>query len=563
MKMSIRNKIFLSFALVLLLNIIATLLFGNYFMERLYLSNKTDELKAAYTALSNTLNARDYDLTMDDTLAEQLYEIEKNNITILLFQLKENQQTTIAYFSRDNNVFQRDNSNPPNSPDIHFQQDKNPPEPGSNEPLLANPPANEPSNNGNMGNERNVFGISRYTSDRILEQAAQRGIFSDNAQLPQFYFGQEENTSQKSSMLDYYTQLNDNTYLFLMTPQEPITLAATLAVKYNLLISLVTFLVVAIMSYFVSRKITRPIEEIDAAARRISQRDFSQVCHISTGDELENLSNNINLMTSQLQDYINQLELNQQLLARDLAREAATNKMRREFIANVSHDFKTPLTLIRAYTETLLNQELSQQEKTEYCQIILNEVARMNKLVTQLLQLSKLESGMVTLERTLFPIDELIREILHHNQLRLREQQLQLHYLSQQDHIVDGDYSRIEQVLVNLIENAIKYCSPQGNIYINILDIAHSDNYRITITNSVVQQLPPEQLDNLFINFYKADESRQLENQSFGLGLAIVRLTMEMHHQPYGVHYVPEGIQFWFELPGIKDDDMDSSDDED
>lgn len=541
MRFSIRYKIFSSFAMVLLINIAATLLFGNQLMETLYLNSKTKELANAYSSLAEIIAARNYDLTMDDTFAEALFSIERNNINILIVTKELDNQKTIHYYSRDNPLFRHK--------DLQMPLDVSSTEVETT--ASANPASlQERSLSYQWGPERD-FGMNRYNPTYWLYIAEELGVF-DETVLPLFHsnVSDERNHGPNPASLDYYNRLQENCYLFLTTPQEPITFAANLAVKYNLYISLCTFLFMAAMSYLVSKKITKPIEDIDAVTKSISQMDFSKQLDIDSGDELEDLSIHINRMSVQLQDYISQLELNQQLLERDLAREAKTNLLRREFIANVSHDFKTPLTLIRAYTETMQNQELLPEEKKEYCQIVLNESERMNKLVTQLLQLSKLESGIVTLEPSLFPIDELLHETLHHNQLQIREKKLHVQFKLEKDYIVYGDYMRIEQVIVNLIENAIKYATSDGILHIVIEDAAN-DRYRINIANSS-PPLTEEQLENIFNSFYKADNSRSLESQSFGLGLAIVKLIMEMHHEAYGVCNIKDGVKFWFELPGIK-----------
>lgn len=329
-------------------------------------------------------------------------------------------------------------------------------------------------------------------------------------------------------------------------------MAAGLAVKYNLYLSLLAFALMAIMSYFVARHITRPIEQISQATQRISQMNFSQQCQIHTRDELQILSENINAMALKLQDYIYQLELNQQLLEKDLQRETKTNQLRKEFIANVSHDFKTPLTLIRAYTETLRNQQLDPEEQQKYYDIILGESNRMSHLVTQLLQLSKLESGIVQLEQSYFPIEELLREILHQNQLLLQQKQLQIDWdCENNDHIVQGDYLRIEQALINLLENAIKYTPEWGQILLQV-HTQPDGICRIAITNTCAP-LTDEQLENLFISFYKTDESRHLDQQSFGLGLAIVKATIDLHGQTCTAQNTPDGLQIAFTLPLLQD----------
>ena len=527
MKYPIHLKIFFSFAAVLLFSMIITLLFGNQMMERLYLNSKADDLKSAYTTLTGTLLERGCDLAMDEDLRDVIFDIESDNINLMLFTV-ENKQYYINYYSREN-----------------WLSDTVPPT------LPMSQPGEFPS-----VTHRSSQTLSRLSPRQWIEDAAKAGVFQ-TASLPMLIADDTEEKGPGGQMIDYYGKLtsDDSTiYIFLRTPQEAVTMAAGLAVRYNLYLTLVSFLVTALMSYFLARRITRPIKQIQLATDSISQMQFGQQCDVHTGDELEALGQNINQMSEKLQDYIYQLQLNQQLLEKDLEREAKTNQLRREFIANVSHDFKTPLTLIRAYTETLRNQQLTTAEQQQYCNIILNESNRMNRLVTQLLQLSKLESGITELEQSFFPIEELFREILHNNQLPIQQKQLQIAWdCGKADHIVQGDYQRIEQAVINLLENAIKYTPEAGRIILSVTPLEET-LCRIAITNTSAP-LSDDQLEHLFISFYKADESRHLDQQSFGLGLAIVKAVMDLHGQHCTASNTPDGLQIAFTLPLLPEDD--------
>ncbi len=523
---SIQRKVFFSFAGILLCSILITLLFGNSMMERLYIDSKSDDLSKAYHDVAAMLDKQQNPFSLEDDLLECFFEIEQNNINILVFTLNDT-RAEVQYFSRPNWIADTLDAIPSNM-QIHTER-----------PVTQSRPG--------------LHSLFMFSPHQWIEHAAALGVF-DTARLPIIVTDSDESTPNQT--LDYYgTYTKDNTtlYIFLRTPKEAVSLAAQLAVKYNLYIALATFILMAITSYFVSKRITRPITEISEATNRIGKTDFSQPLDIHTGDELEALSQNINNMSEKLQDYIYQLQLNQQLLEKDLEREARTGQMRKEFIANVSHDFKTPLTLIRAYTETIRNQTLGDTEHQQYCDIILNESERLNHMVTQLLHLSRLESGTVKLELSYFPMEELLRDVLYRNQLLYQQKGLHIHWLyDEEDHIVEGDYTRIEQVVINLIENAIKYAPERGNIMVDI----HADGTlcHIAITNTS-EPLSEVQLENLFISFYKADESRHLEQQSFGLGLAIVKATMDLHHQPCTASNTPDGLQIAFSLPLITMED--------
>lgn len=527
---SIHMKVFFSFAAILLVSILITLLFGSSMMERLYINSKSNDLSNAYHTITAVMDKQGSEATANSDLWECLFEIEQKNVNILILTL-EDSEAHIQYFTRKS--WSLDNTMPQDA--IHIGRR------GDTMPSLPIP--------------------TQFGPNQWIDEAASLGVFHGTT-LPLLVTEKDNDPSDVSQTLDYYgcyEKGDTPVYIFLRTPKEAISLAAQLAVKYNLYIAIATFFLMALTSYYVSRRITRPIAEISSATDRISKMDFSQPIEIHTGDELEDLSQNINDMAEKLQDYIYQLQLNQQLLEKDLEREARTSQMRKEFIANVSHDFKTPLTLIRAYTETIRNQNLNSEDQLQYCDIILNESERLNHMVTQLLQLSRLESGTVTLERSYFPIEEMMRDILYRNQLLIQQKNLQIQWCSaSEDHIVEGDYTRIEQVITNLIENAIKYTPNAGNILLAVSEtetVTENDALcRISITNTS-KPLTDTQLENLFISFYKADESRHMEQQSFGLGLAIVKATMDLHHQECTAQNTPQGLEIAFTLPLVTLDD--------
>jgi len=155
-------------------------------------------------------------------------------------------------------------------------------------------------------------------------------------------------------------------------------------------------------------------------------------------------------------------------------------------------------------------------------------------------------------------MEELLRDVLHRNQLLIQNKKLAVRWnCEDEDHIVYGDYIRIEQVVMNLIENAIKYTPEKGTI---ILSAVTDDTLcRIAVTNTC-EPLTEQQLDNLFISFYKVDESRHKEQQSFGLGLAIVKATMDLHNQNCTARNTPDGLQISFALPlmNIEDETEDN-----
>lgn len=509
---SIGHRLFLSTALILLATIAATVLFGSSLIERYYLHNKEMELKNAYQTLNLAYNSN---LSYNKTVGEVLYDLEKHNINVMLFTVDENNNIDqLIYTSRYNNW----------SPSSFEQNSFSPP----------------------------------YSPALWLDRAKIEGAFEyDLAKEPVLITAKDRNGHLQ--IIDLYSQLSDGSYLFLSTPKEQISFAANLAIRYYVMLTCITFLLLTIAIYFQSKRFTKPILEINSTAQRISHMDFSQPCSVNTGDELENLSNSINTMAQKLKDYIAEMELNQELLQKDLERETKTNTMRREFIANVSHDFKTPLTLIRAYTEDIAQNYATDNNIKESCDIILKEDERMTALVTQLLQLSKLEGGIGQMEMMLFPIDESIREILYHSKILQQAKNITINLSTNgsEEHLVYGDYAKIQQVLHNLIENALKYAPENDTICIESINIA-PEKYRFSIINTTPTPLSDEELNDIFISFHRLDKARTADGKNFGLGLAIVKAVMELHEQKYGAYnLVNNKICFYFELDADTDTGID------
>jgi len=236
-------------------------------------------------------------------------------------------------------------------------------------------------------------------------------------------------------------------------------------------------------------------------------------------------------------------------LKEDLIRQEKTDKMTKQFIANVSHDFKTPLTLIMSYSEALIDMDdIDEPTKEEYLNIIINEGKKMSEFVQELLKLSQLEGGIIKLEKTNFGINEIIDNTMNKNSIIAKEKNIAVEKHTSDNSIVFADYFKIEQVFQNLYENAIKYCEPGG--VVRVSTTVENQNCRVCVFNTG-KQISDDDIENIFISFYRADKSRK-NMGSYGLGLAIVRAIMEMHKENFGVRNAENGVEFWFELENVE-----------
>lgn len=349
----------------------------------------------------------------------------------------------------------------------------------------------------------------------------------------------EKNAVSDSIFL--YAKLNQDTYLFMETPRAYIEATAQTATHFFALLLLISLLAGIVITHFVAKKIAKPINDIQDTAQKIATMDFKKRCDVHTGDEIEALANSVNQMADQLEENID-------LLKKDLEREEKTNRIRSDFVSNVSHDFKTPLSLIEAYSESI--QDGSSEDIKQACSVIIEQSRRMNHLVNQLLTLSKLESGMIDFHiEDPFCLDELIQNILKDFSIILNKEKIHLQIETDSDAIVKGDFRQIEQVFTNLLENAVKYVDEKKEIRLFTQKIKPG-MIRIGLYNSH-PPLTESQRENLFEMFYKTDCSRSNLN-SYGIGLTIVKTILGAHNQACGVYNEGEGVVFWFELPLIE-----------
>ncbi|MPM88150.1 Adaptive-response sensory-kinase SasA [bioreactor metagenome] len=328
----------------------------------------------------------------------------------------------------------------------------------------------------------------------------------------------------------------------MQTPKQFIKDISDSAIKYTTYFSIFTLLAGAAIIYVIADKTTKPIRQIQQTADKIANLNFSQRCDVLSKDEIGLLSSSINNMADRLQEYVTKLK-------DDLIKQEKADKMTKQLIANVSHDFKTPLTLIMSYSEALLDMDdIDEQTKLDYLNIIINEGRKMSEFVQELLKLSQLEGGIIKLEKSNFSINEIIKDAVKKNSIIADEKNLNVEQDICDDSIVFADYFRIEQVFQNLYENAIKYCNDGGTVKVSTL--VHENKCRIKVFNTG-KHIEDEDIENIFLSFYRADKSRK-NMGSYGLGLAIVKAVMDMHGEKYGVGNVDDGVEFWFELENVE-----------
>ncbi|MEQ8237221.1 MAG: ATP-binding protein, partial [Syntrophomonadaceae bacterium] len=241
-----------------------------------------------------------------------------------------------------------------------------------------------------------------------------------------------------------------------------------------------------------------------------------------------------------------ELQAANQKLQQEIEHERKVDEMRRQFISNVSHELKTPIALIQGYAEGLKENVVQDEaNRNFYCEVIADETAKMNKMVLELLDLSKIESGYIPLDREVFDLTEMIRHMTAKYDLILKEGKLKIITEHEGDIWAYADPNRIEQVLANFLNNAINHVDERGEIKIQVK--VKDSKAIVTVFNSG-RPIPEDDQDKIFTSFYKVDKARTRAYGGTGLGLAIVRALLEQHKSSYGTRNLDDGVEFWFDL---------------
>ncbi|CUH95040.1 hypothetical protein P22_1109 [Propionispora sp. 2/2-37] len=350
----------------------------------------------------------------------------------------------------------------------------------------------------------------------------------------------------KIDFLTMERQLNNGDTLLIHQPLAPMQESATVAAQFLGITGILALLLGSVWTFLFAKKFTAPILELNRIAQSMSKLNFSQKCTINRSDEIGELGSSINQLSTQLDTAISELyQKNLQLMA-DVEKERKLDKMRKDFVSSVSHELKTPLALILGYAEGLKeNVAKDEDSRNFYSSVIIDEAGKMDKLVKDLLNLSQIESGFFPLTQTDFDLSALLNDFASKYQTLFQEKNITLEMNLPDSRIVHGDSLRIEQVLTNLLTNAIDHTDANKQVKISIQDV--DDKVRIFVFNSG-KPIPEESFDKLWTSFYKVDKSRSREHGGYGLGLSIVRAIQELHGNRYGVQNTPEGVSFWFEV---------------
>ncbi|WP_130805609.1 sensor histidine kinase [Senegalia massiliensis] len=356
-----------------------------------------------------------------------------------------------------------------------------------------------------------------------------------------------ENINNDDKSIFFIGELASGGFFIGQKAIKEIEKSAQIARLFLVIASIGTLLIGTAIVYFLSQKLTKPIMEINNVAGEISKLNFNEKVEVKSDDEIGRLGTSINHISNKLNTVLTELTLANSKLREDIEKEKELEKMRRKFVSNVSHELKTPISMIAGYIEGLkYNIAKTKEDKEYYYDVIIDETDKMNNLINDLLTLSSYESGNFSINKENIDISHLLKNIIDKYKRNIEEKNLNLIIDIPEGLNINADSLRVEQIITNFMNNALKYGEEGGDIKITLEDL--EDKIKLSFYNSG-DKIDEKELENIWTSFYKADSDKKHINSGTGLGLAIVRAIVELHGGDYGAINKKDGVEFFVALP--------------
>jgi len=395
----------------------------------------------------------------------------------------------------------------------------------------------------NQKNDILYSSVPEFNADDHLKIGAyQREIIQENQIMlknGEDYYGIGFDNNKDSSFVILVRKIDKNHFLIISQPLSQIEQNAQIANDFFIAISVIMLAIASVITLLFAKKLVKPILEITKIADSIAKLDFTKVYQGESKDEIGVLGNSINNISQKLYNTINDLKLNNEQLINEM-------KLQKRFIASVSHEFNTPVGLIRGYTEALEKRMFtSEEERKEIIDIIIKEADRLNHLVNDILLVLRFDSKSFKLSSKPINITQLIEDCV--SKIAIKAEKKNIHITSTLDKIIilTIDSVRITQVVDNLLSNALNHVNENGEIGIHSKAADGFIKFYICNTGSSISC---EAKKHIFESFYRAENSRNRRMGGYGLGLSIVKGIISAHGGECGVNNKEEGVAFWFTL---------------
>lgn len=490
MKHSIKTQLIISFAGLIGVMLALNLLINNLFLEKFYIRQKESDLIEIYNEINRVEDYADY---QGDAFDRNFRRISgTNNVDLVILYVDTNGSAWAVYQSQEDKI------------------------------MFARI-------------QGYLYGFNLLDDERdVLLQTSSYSIqkFKDSADSTEY--------------LEAWGKLDNGCYLLMRIPLQSIVENVKISNQFTFYIIIAASLLSILLVWWISKKISDPIQELTILSRRMANLEFDAKYTSGGKNEIGELGKNFNHMSETLEKTISELKTANNELQKDIEKKTQIDEMRKEFLSNVSHELKTPIALIQGYAEGLqecINDD--EQSREFYCEVIMDEASKMNNMVKKLLSLNQLEFGNDVVNMVRFDLTELLGGVVQSTRILAEQKNVSVQFDEQAPVYVWGDEFKLEEVVTNYVSNALNHVNEGGRIEVSVG--RQGDKVRTSVFNTG-SHIPEEDLEKVWIKFYKVDKARTREYGGSGIGLSIVKAIMESMHQQYGVYNCEDGVCFWFEL---------------
>lgn len=485
MKQSIRMKLTIIFGALIAGTFVAYIIFNALFLENYYMDSKQRELIKTYENINESLY--NYE-NISDEVKSSIYSLcEKNGVALLILDWNGKEQirtgNAMVLANRMSNVF-----------------------------FAVNDPG---------------VVIIEENKNYVLQKYSNKNI-------------------ESSQYLELYGFMDNGQSFIMRMPIESIKESIAIFNNFFVMVSLVVICLSLVLMFLAAKKFTKPILELADISKKMTNLDFNVRYEAKNNDEIGILGKSMNEMSKKLENTISELKRANNELQKDIEKKTEIDEMRKEFLSNVSHELKTPIALISGYAEGLeecVNDD--EESRNYYCEVIMDEANKMNKMVKQLLSLNRLEFGENIPEMEHFDITQVLNGIKQSFDIMFEQKEIKCILSADEGLMVWADEFQIEEVITNYISNAVNHCEGEKIIKITAKR-TENEKIRIEVFNTG-NCISEDEQDKVWIKFYKIDKARSREYGGSGIGLSIVKAVMEAHNEKYGVYNEENGVVFWFE----------------
>lgn len=344
----------------------------------------------------------------------------------------------------------------------------------------------------------------------------------------------QQDSSLKEEYMILYGKTGEAGEIFMRTPVKSMRESARITSMFLGITGIIALFISLVVILLMSRSITKPIRELSDISRRMAELHFENkyASRKSSSREIEELGRDINELSTTLEKTISEL--------------IEIDEMRKEFLSNVSHELKTPIAIISGYAEGLKECVNDDAESRDYyCEVIMDESEKMNKLVQKLLSLNKLEFGHEVIDKQRFELSDLVSGVIESFKVLMEKEGIKVIHQYNETVYAYGDPFLIEEVVSNYISNAVHYAKGEKEIVISY--DAFDSKIRMTVFNTG-DNIPAEDISKIWDKFYKVDKARTREYGGSGIGLSIVKAIADLHNERCGVINCEAGVKFWIEF---------------